>query len=422
MFARYYAGGGDSIGKSFSLLNFDNKYFIGLDWGGGYTSQYDEPRYNGQLDYLFVSHAHLDHYMQVPRLYSKYGSKLKMFATKETIDLCEIGWSQSINLAIKKKRYPLPFTHEDANQARNAIKPIVVGREEGITLAPDLSVFPISSGHILGSISLLIVYKNEIYFLTSDICFQDRHFIKGAPKLQMEKSRLLVRESTYINKPFEEREEVISNFVKKSNDILSDGGKILVPALSVDRTQDIYAVAKSAGIPVYLDGSRQVTDVYAKYLGPEASFLRTARRFEDYSQREEFLRDNKPAMIIASSGMVHEGSLSSYWAKNLMPNNKNAIFSVNYQDPDGGGAKIMSTQRDKFLVFGGGIVRRACSIESFNFSAHMSGDDGVEMENRMNPETIIYNHGSCKEIQKHISNAPKNCHRVVAKAKMWVEV
>ena len=83
--------------------------------------------------------------------------------------------------------------------------------DQEVKLTEDLSVFPLSSGHILGSICLLVVYKKETFFMTSDICFQDRHLIKGATKLALDKSRLLVRECTYVNKPFEDRKKLFRN-------------------------------------------------------------------------------------------------------------------------------------------------------------------------------------------------------------------
>ena len=204
---------------------------------------------------------------------------------------------------------------------------------------------------------------------------------------------------------------------------MKKGGRVLVPALSIDRTQDIYAVAAEAEIfPIYIDGSRDTTDVYTNHLGPEADSLRNAKRFEGKEERKKFLNSKKPAMIIASSGMIHNNTASSFWARNLLPNPNDAVFLVNYMDPDSQGAKLSKTEPGKFLVLNGGITKRACLVQKFNFSAHMSGDDGRELEERLNPETVIYNHGQDSEIEKFIENAPKDRRRIKAEVGKFVEV
>jgi Cft2 family RNA processing exonuclease len=421
MSVRYYSGGGaNSIGKSFSLLVFDGKYHLGMDWGGGYENIYSEPRYNGPLNCLFVSHAHLDHCIQVPRLKRKYEDKVRLFATLPTAELCEVGWKQTLHLADENKMLP-PFSELDIEKTRQSVEIIEADKE--IKLTNEISVFPLNSGHILGSVYLLVVYKGETYFLTSDICFQDRHLIKGATMLSLEKSRLLVRESTYINKPFEDRQQTIDRFLASTKEVLGNGGRVLVPALSIDRTQDIFAIASEAGIsPIYIDGSRQATEVYARHLGAAAESLKNAVKFENNSHRRDFIDSGKPALIIASSGMIHPGTLSSFWSRNLAPNQGDAVFLVNYQDPEGQGAKLLATEKGKFLVLNGGIVKRDCRIERFNFSAHMSGEDGRLLEGRLNPDVVIYNHGQDSEIDKYIANAPKDRRRIKAMAGRYLEV
>jgi Cft2 family RNA processing exonuclease len=418
---RYYSGGGaNAIGNSFSMLAFDNKYYLGMDWGGGYGPISQEPQYSGPLDCLFISHAHLDHCIQVPRL-KKRRSSVKIFATKPTIDLCHIGWKQTLYLAEKNNVRP-PFLEGDVEKTVKSIGTVEFDQE--VRLTDEISVFPLNAGHILGSICLLVTYKKEAFFLTSDICFQDRHLIQGATKISLEKSRLLVRESTYINKPFENRDNVISEFVKSAKEVMRKGGRVIVPALSIDRTQDIVAVAAEAGIfPLYIDGSRETTEAYIKHLGPLASSLGRAKRFADQREREEFLNSRKPAMIVASSGMVYAGTLSSFWVKNVLPNQKDAVFLVNYQDPDGQGSIISRTGQGEFCVINGMISKRACDVRKFNFSAHMSGEDGMALEERLNPKTVIYNHGQNGEIDRFIADAPNDGRRrIKAEVGKWVIV
>jgi Cft2 family RNA processing exonuclease len=419
MSVKYYSGGGaNSIGNSFSLLVFDEKYYLGMDWGGGYGPINKEPQYSGRLDCLFISHAHLDHCIQVPQLRKRY-PRTKIFATLPTADLCDVGWKQTLYLA-DRNGVNAPFSESDIVTARESIEYIDIDKE--IKLTDEISVFPLNAGHILGSVYLLVVYKDETFVMTSDICFQDRHLICGAEKISLEKSRLLVRESTYINKPSEDRAKVIDSFVKSAKSIIRKGGLVIVPALSIDRAQDIVAVATEAGIQPYIDGSRETTEIYIKHLGNLGFALEKARRFDDKSQKFDFLNSNSPGMIIASSGMVHSGTPSFFWVKNVLQRSNSAIFMVNYQDPDGQGALISNTGVGEFLVFDGVISKRNCDVKYFNFSAHMSGDDGRELEERLNPDTVIYNHGQDRHIDNYIASAPKDRRRIKAQVGKFEEV
>ncbi len=417
---KYYSGGGaNSIGNSFSMLVFDGKYHLGMDWGGGYGPISKEPQYMGGLDALFISHAHLDHCIQVPQL-KRRSPNTRFFATLPTADLCHVGWNQTLYLAEKNGVRP-PFSESDIVNARNGIEIIEVDTE--VKLTDEISVFPLNSGHILGSVYLLVVYKQEAFIMTSDICFQNRHLIQGAKKITLERSRLLVRESTYVDRPFESRETVISHFIKSAKDIMRKGGRVIVPALSIDRAQDIVAVAVEAGIyPLYIDGSRRTTEIYIEHLGSLADSLGKAKRFESQTEKTDFLNSKKPGMIIASSGMVHTGTPSSFWVKNILPDSKSAIFLVNYQDPDGQGTIISRTGQGEFLVFDGMISVRKCDLQKFNFSAHMSGEDGRELEERLNPATVIYNHGQDAQIDKYIREAPKDRRRIKAQVGKYEEV
>jgi Cft2 family RNA processing exonuclease len=424
MSVTYLAGGGASvIGNSFSLLNFDGKYRLGMDWGGGYDSIYNEPRYSGPLDCLFISHAHLDHCAQVPRVlprWQKQNPNFKLFATDATADLCRLVWNQALFLAKENDTEP-PFSEEDICRTLDSIERVEYNKE--IKLNNDTFVVPVSAGHIIGSISPLVIHKKEIYYLTSDICFRDRSFTKGAEIVRPVRSRFLGRESTYINQVFEPREDVVARFTETSKSILNNGGRIIVPALSIDRTQDLYAIAKKAGLPVYIDGSRKATEVYANHLGQEGQMLLKAERFENQEARLQFLKSRKPAMIIASSGMLHRSTMSAFWVQQFAPNPKDAAFVVNYQDPGGQGSSLLQTKQGYFFIFNGMIVRRACRLEKFNFSAHMDGKDGQELEERLNPDVVVYNHGSRREVDRYIkAHESDGRRRVRARVGQEIEV
>ncbi len=397
----FVAGGGaNSIGRSFYRLRLGD-YNLGIDWGGGYGAGYDEPHYDGPLDVLLMSHGHHDHVTMVPKLLKKYPG-LKLFATAPTRDLSLMGWRQTLKKAAKLDS-KLPFEEQDTKAAFNAIQVFEENKE--IKLTPEISVFPIHGGHILGAVSFLISYKGETYFFTNDICFHDRYLIDGAPVFSLKRCHLLVRESTYINKKVGDRLEIKRQLVAAATDVLARRGRLLIPGLSIDRIQDVYGDLYEAGLwPIYIDGAIKPTEIYLRYLRERAVALRKALKFNTDRDRKRFLARQEAGIIIASSGMVYPNTLSAFWAEELLHRENDAIFVANYQDPDGQGSLITTTPDGKVVRWNDGLVKVKCQRREFNKSAHMDGPEGEELEERLNPDVIIYTHGEDAEINKFISS------------------
>ncbi len=398
----YYSGGGVPIGRNFHRLKLGERH-LGIDWGGGYDSWDEEPIYDGPLDWLFLSHGHHDHATKAPGLVRRHPN-LKIFASKATIALSLLAWRETIFLARKRKIAP-PFSEQDVQKALGSIT--ILESNQEIELADGIRVIAPEAGHILGAQSLLVGYKGELYFFTGDICFHGRYLIAGAPKFSLERCRLLVRESTYINyKPADRqyRENTRTGLEEAARAVLARQGRLLVPALTIDRTQDVFGVLYKAGLwPIYIDGARKATEIYLEFLGEKAADLKKALRFRGDCERQAFLDSRQPGIIIASSGMVYPNTLSAIWAQHFLYRPNDAIFLVNYQEPNGQGFILKNAKRGDFIRFNDSIVRVMCERQDFNCSAHMDGYEGEELEERLNPDIVIYNHGERKEIEEHIA-------------------
>lgn len=409
----YYSGGGIPIRCNFHLLKLGDKY-LGIDWGGGYGSLGEEPVYDGPLDRLFLSHGHHDHATQVPGLVRKYPN-LKVFASKATVALSLLAWRETVFLAKKRKVDP-PFGEQDIQKALSSIT--VLESNEEIELADGIKVIAPEAGHILGAQSLLVSYKGELYFITGDICFHDRYLIAGAPRFSLERCRLLVRESTYVNyKPIDRqyRETIRTALIEAARAALSRGGRLLIPALTIDRTQDVFGILYRAGLqPIFIDGARKATEIYLNFLAEKAADLKRALRFRSDYERQAFLDSRQPGIIIASSGMVYPGTLSAIWAQNFLYRSNDAIFLVNYQDPSGQGFVLKNAKRGDFIRFNDSVIKVECERQDFNCSAHMDGYEGEELEDRLNPDVVLYNHGERKEIGEYIQAYRDGRARILA--------
>ncbi|MBI2063816.1 MAG: MBL fold metallo-hydrolase [Candidatus Yanofskybacteria bacterium] len=407
----FVAGGGaNSIGRSFYRLKLGD-YHLGVDWGGGYGSIYDEPQYDGPLDALLISHGHHDHATMVAKLHHRY-PELKIFATAPTRDLSILNWRQTIKKALGLKQNP-PFDGYDVERTLSMIRLFRVNEE--LKLNDEISVFPLPAGHILGAVSFLVSYQEEYYFFTNDICFHSRYLIDGAPSFRFERCRLLIRESTYINKDVGDREATKQQFIAAAAKVIERRGRLLVPGLSIDRIQDVFGDLYESGLwPIYIDGARKPTEIYLHYLDGRASSLGKALRFRNERERMQFLKSRQPSVIIASSGMIYPNTLSAFWAENLLYQKNDAIFIVNYQEPDGQGFLLKTAPDGKFIKWNDGIVQVRCERKDFNKSAHMDGPEGEALEERLNPDTIIYTHGENDEIDRYIASHQDKKQRIKA--------
>lgn len=374
---------------SFYVFKFGETY-LGIDYGMDCSVI---PR----LDYLFLSHAHRDHIERVPQAKKQFPELKGIFATNETKLLSLGPWKQTVRRFAEAK-LPSPFTTEDVYAVYREIQNI--STQKPIVLPKGITVHPISSGHILGSLSFLIEYGGDRFFITNDICYQDRSFLKGALKFQTERLRLLVRESTCIDE-VKNRDAAKNGLVAATREALDNGEQVMIASLSIDRAQDVYAILENAGIsPLFVDGSRKVFEIYRKYF--KGSILDGARILKNRFERENIRRKGMSAAIIAPSGMLLPDSPSAWWAEKFLGDRQKHIFVVCYQDPSTQGFKILNSEVGDFLPFNDELIKRKCDIRYFDLSAHMDKKDGEELEERMNPGTTIYVHGESAKIDKYI--------------------
>lgn len=417
------AGGANFIGASAYILKMKEEY-LGVDWGQGVSGSPESPQYDGPLNNLLLTHAHSDHLGKVPVALRRWPN-LKIFATRETKELAKVTWGQTLYCSRQRERLgqitPPPFTADEALAAEKAI--IVVEPDRTITLDGGIEMTPIWSGHILGAVSYLVYFEGEYHFFSGDICYHNSFFVPGAPLFKLDRCRLLVRESVYVNEDFEDRQKLTDDFIQAAKAVLNRGGQLLVPALSIHRTQEMYVTFVKAGVgPVFVDGSHKATEVYRQFALRGEEMLTNIPRFGSHRERRQLLRSEMPAVIIASSGMVYENTLSAMWAENLLFREKNAIFTVNYQDPCGQGYQLVHSKRGQFMRFNGSIIRRLCEIRHFPLSAHMGKTDGQKLEERLNPDVVVYAHGEDSQIETYLRENPSTSSRMKIKAEVGKEV
>src|SRR5574343_747830 len=367
-----FYGAARTVTGSKHLLTTDKGKNILLDCGLFQGEGHDTLPLNSHLgfdprilDYVLVSHAHIDHTGLLPKLY-KDGFKGKVYATAGTVALCEIMLLDSARIQesdlryinkrkIEKHQKPIEplYDEEDAKQVLDNFE--ILPHNGSRTIDDEITVTTTESGHILGSVALNLEIKRangEIVKLTftGDIGRVDDAILKGpAPFPQAD---YIICESTYgnrLHKPQTNVEEKLLSVVQET--CIKRGGKIVIPAFSIDRTQEIiYALdqlsheGKLPAIDVFVDSplSVKATNVMSKhkeyynkeildYISIDGNPFEFPRLFyvESADESKKINTLQQPCIIISASGMAEAGRVKHH-IKNNVEDPKNTILLVGF--------------------------------------------------------------------------------------------
>jgi metallo-beta-lactamase family protein len=353
------------------------------------------------IDFLLLTHAHIDHAGLLPKL-TRFGYRKPIWSTAPTGGLLEYLLPDAAGIQESEAEYetrkrgrkgnaPLEplYTLEDASQALDLRK--AVDYEQWIEPGPGVRARYWNAGHILGSASIEIEVEDEggksVTILFSGDLGPDEKVFYKAPNAPAGFDYIL-SESTYGGRerppyPLDQRREALKTEI---NDALGRGGNLVIPTFAVERSQellhDIGLLIKNKEISpsrVFLDSplASKVTAVYRKY---EAMFddveLSASELFNDPSFRiVEAVDESKAinqikggAIIMSASGMCDAGRIKHHLVNNLPRSNATVLF-VGYQAPGTLGQIILSGSK-AVRIFGDEIPVRARIRSMGNYSAH----------------------------------------------------
>ncbi len=439
-----FFGAAKVVTGSNHLITTD-KYKILLDCGMFQGSkQLEELNYKefpfdpAQIDFLLLSHAHIDHCGRIPKLI-KEGFKGKIIATKATKELCDIilidsGHIQEADAAWennKRKRAGKPFveplyTAEDAAISLRYFDSVLY--DQIVKLNEDITVRFKDAGHILGSslIELRIKEKNKIIKLvyTGDIGVKNKPILRD-PEI-IEEADYLIIESTYGNRNHEKQEKGIQQLMNIINSTATRGGTVIIPSFAIDRTQELiyelnkyYANTKELEefmkIPIYIDSPMAVsaTNVYQnnaycfdeeikKWILSGTDPFNFDNLFYITRQEESMRLNNQsfPKVIISASGMCTAGRVRHHLKHNLWKK-KNSVVFVGYQ-AEGTLGRQLKDGAKKVKLLGGEVVVEAeiYSIEGFSGHADQKGILNWLKNFKRFPSKVFVVHGEEEASQK----------------------
>ena len=340
-----------------------------------------------QLDYVLLSHAHIDHSGLIPYLYKK-GFRGSVICTHATRDLCAIMLADSAYIQEldakwynkKAARKGLPFIQpiynlSHAEQSMELFISVPYGRRFYIN--DEISVKFTNTGHMLGSaaINLQIKEENEIKRITytGDIGRPHNRILKAPePFLPCD---YLITESTYGNRTHEATEATEQQFLQVVRDTcIQRRGKLIIPSFSIGRTQEIVYILNKlynqGDLPEYIDVfvdsplSVNATEIFRLYADSMNEYVKqtmitdkdpfgfnSLHYIKDQAESKALNSHNKPCIIISASGMLEAGRIKHHVSNNIS-NPRNTILIVGYCTPTSLGARLQRKGLREVSIFG----------------------------------------------------------------------
>ena len=400
----FFGGVGSVTGANFLLELDTTKVLIDCGLIQGDKEAQEQNRkcfeYNpSDIDFLFITHAHLDHIGLIPKLV-KDGFNGIIYSTAETMALSRLILEDAVNILEKEAMdigIPVLYDVEDINKAFILWKTIPYHTE--IKFDNRFSVFLKDPGHILGASMIEFAYNNKRILFTGDLgntptpLLRDTESVDGID--------YLIMESVYGDRNHEsrdERKDKLENIIK---DTINKNGTLVIPAFSMERTQIILYELNSLiesnaipSIPVFVDSplATKITEIYksSTYLFnkkaqeqinngddifnfPKLSFTVSSK------ESKEIDHSRSPKIIIAGSGMSMGGRVIHH-EEVYLSDPRNTILLVGYQTMGSLGRHLLNGEK-KVLINKNEILVKAKIESILGYSSHKDSDHLIQFVN-----------------------------------------
>lgn len=358
------------------------------------------------IDYVLVTHAHIDHTGRLPLLVKK-GFKGEIYATRKTCELMRVMLADSAHIQEmdaewKQRKHrrsgdeieePL-YTVQDAADTFQHLRSCEYG--EVLEIAGGIAARYIDAGHLLGSASIELTVREDgetrTIVFSGDIGNPDQPIIRDPQYFHT--ADYVVMESTYGDRLHEKPDDLVKDLAEIIDSTLLRGGNVVIPAFSVGRTQELlyyireikerFLVKSVPRFPVYVDSplALEATKIYDNDLTGYADeetvqLLRQGFKPLDFpgqhlcQSAEESIAlngDETPKVIISSSGMCEAGRIRHHLKHNLWRPECSIVF-VGYQANGTLGRMLLNGVRNVKL-FGESIAVKAQIHNYRSMSGH----------------------------------------------------
>jgi metallo-beta-lactamase family protein len=342
-----------------------------------------------EIDAVILSHAHIDHSGNLPNLV-KQGFKGPIYCTTPTADLLNYMLRDSAHIQEKDVEY---INRKKMQRGEELVEPLYtsedvedtlplthgVDYDESVQVCEGFKVCFREAGHILGSAVVVMTIKDQddaatidaapekTFVFTGDLGRRNMPLLKDP--YQVKQADYLMTESTYGNRLHDDIEFAESELAATINRVAARGGRLLIPAFSLGRTQEIiYSLHKlfhngkiPEAISIYVDSplSVNVTSVFRQHLDvfdketqqlfvnqDDDPFGFGRLKYTTSVEESKALNNHRgPCIIISSSGMVEHGRILHH-LKNAIDDHRNCILIVGYQAHNTLGRKLVEKYKE----------------------------------------------------------------------------
>ena len=394
-----------------------------------------------EIEYVFVSHSHVDHLGNLPSLvHENNGFEGKVICTYETLQIGKKLLEDSVyihkrnidTMKFKGKKVKELYNKRDVYEIIDKME--AYSLNEIIKLNDNLSFRLLPNNHCLGACQIELFFKTPsnkikkiIYTgdMGSNMNQQYRPFLNDLE--QPTNANLVIMESTYgandgreFNKKQVKQERI--ELKQIISEVVSQGNRVLLPSFAFNRGQElmclIYDYFKDeewfSNIPVIVD-SKLFNTINKTYLNTlddenldrfsEVMSWKNFKFIDNYKTTITFLSKRVPCLILASSGFGDQGSCKEY-IRNLSTYKNDMIISVGYSPQESLLSKVLND--DKVIKVDKEVLGKRCRKKRcLTFTSHISQKELINYMKQINTNKIVLHHGT-KEAKENLKEIAKN--------------
>lgn len=341
-----------------------------------------------EIDYLFVTHAHIDHIGRIPKLV-RDGFKGKIIATGPTIDLAQISLRDSVRIVAREAQdlglEPF-FTMDDVEATDKYFTKQNYNDVIKLKGGGQLEIF--NGGHVLGSAIFKITYDGTSVTFLGDLGNNPSPLMPAPQKIG--KTDYVVTDSVYGDRTHDPA-KIGSKLLKEViEETISRGGTLMIPSFALERTQillfyinNMVEAGEIPSVPIFIDSplASKMTDIYRKSTqyfkrevqkqirGGDDIFEFPNLEFTIEKEESKAIANHKgPKIIIAGNGMSTAGRIL-FHEKVYLANEKNTVLIVGYQVEGSLGRQLLD-KKSEVKIMKKVVPVRAHVHQISAFSAH----------------------------------------------------
>ncbi|MAE54124.1 MAG: MBL fold metallo-hydrolase [Opitutae bacterium] len=369
-----------------------------------------------QLDFILLTHCHLDHLGSLPLLSRKH-PRAPVFLSYPSSILIRRMLSNSLAV-MKRQRSELNLpelplygrSDLSALYDRMEILPI----EEPFIFEKDghsIEITAYHAGHVAGAVSFDLKFEGKHSFFTGDVLFNNLRTLDGA-RLPNHPVETLVMETTrgLAERPAgQQREAEIVRLLQDIRKALNRGGSALIPVFALGRMQEMLVVLDEARkkkalppTPVFCSGLgmdlvnhiHQISQNFNR-----VNFSRKVLRSLGAQPLPRRIEAGEPlpmqGIYLVSSGMMVENTPSYMLASSMLGDERNGIFFVGYCDPSTPGGQLLASEPGQEFLFDPVDILSdiRATVRQYDLSGHADRDELLAFARSVSPRKVILHHG-----------------------------